>query len=98
MTKIRIIRTFTDKGPPYRTEVFTQDVEADDFAQACSKAYYSIGRTYLRTATRSDIKLMLGITSSVFRVVMDLQGDFNTTLTSDLSVCKISTQVIRRYA
>ena len=96
MTKIRIIRTVTETRVPYRTEVFCEEITAPTLKLVCSKAFYSIGRTFNKGLHRDQVMNLLRMKPNQFYETVYMTGGDLLRLKDDTHVCVVDVQLISK--
>lgn len=95
---IRINRTFTEKKPPYRSWMESEEVKAPDARMCISKAYAKIGKTFDPFATGGgrpgDLRDIVGMSKKVFSDQLRYAGQVSVMIRGKDAVCNITAQAV----
>ena len=91
---IRINRTFTEKRPPYRSWMSSEDVNAPDAKMCISKTYARIGRTFDPFADGGELRDAIGMSKKVFSDQIIYAGQVTVMVRGNDAVCNITAQAV----
>lgn len=91
---IRINRTFTEKKPPYRSWMSSEEVSYPDARMCISKTYARIGQTFDPFADGSLIREYIGMTRKVFSDQITYAGQVTVMVRGKDAVCNITAQTV----
>ena len=91
---IRINRTFTEKKPPYRSWMESEEVSAPDARMCISKTYARIGRTFDPFADGGELRDAIGMSKKVFSDQITYAGQVTVMVRGKDAVCNITAQAV----